>query len=164
MRVTLRRLFRRKAPIRKFGRYEIRAELGQGGMAMVYRAYDPLFKRDVALKVLPRELLRAATFRARFEREAQTIAAIEHPAIVPVYDFGDSGGQPFLVMRYMPGGSLLDRLAHGPIGLSELNRIFAGIANALDEAHARGIVHRDLKPANILFDAKGDAFLSEAVS
>src|SRR5512136_2820306 len=94
----------------KIGRYEVKGELGRGGMASVYRAYDPRFKREVAIKVLPPEFLHDPQFRARFEREAQTIAALEHPAIVPVYDFGEEEGQLFLVMRYMPGGSLADKL------------------------------------------------------
>src|SRR3972149_1213103 len=97
-------------PPTKIGRYEIRAELGRGGMATVYRGYDPQVRREVAVKVLPREFLHDPTFRARFEREAQTIAALEHPAIVPLYDFGEDAGVPYFVMRLMPGGSLADHL------------------------------------------------------
>ncbi len=89
----------------QFGRYEIKSELGRGGMATVFRAYDPFFKREVALKVLPREFLHDPQFRARFEREAQVVAALEHAAIVPVYDYGEEDGQPYLVMRLMAGGS-----------------------------------------------------------
>ncbi|MBI4630655.1 MAG: serine/threonine protein kinase [Chloroflexi bacterium] len=84
------------------GRYEVKSELGRGGMATVYHVYDPRFKRDVAIKVLPREFLHDPSFRARFEREAQTIAALEHAAIVPVYDFGEQSGVPYFVMRLMP--------------------------------------------------------------
>ncbi len=87
----------------EIGRYEIRAELGRGGMAIVYHAFDPHFERDVALKVLPREFLFDQGFRQRFEREAKAIAALEHWAIVPVHDFGEQDGQPYLVMRFMPG-------------------------------------------------------------
>ena len=97
----------------KFGRYEIKSEIGRGGMATVYHAYDPRFERDVAIKVLPREFLHDPQFRARFEREAKMIALLEHPAIVPVYDFGEEEEQPFIVMRYMSGGSLSDRLQKG---------------------------------------------------
>ena len=79
---------------KKFGRYEIKSELGRGGMGTVFHAHDPRFQRDVALKVLPREFLHDPNFRARFEREAQTIASLEHPAIVPVYDYGEEDGQP----------------------------------------------------------------------
>lgn len=145
----------------KIGRYEIRTELGRGGMATVFQAYDPNFERDVAIKVLPEVFLHDPQFRARFEREAKTIALLEHPAIVPVYDFGDSGGQPFIVMRYMSGGTLTERLAQGPMSLEETARIISRLAPALDAAHARGIIHRDIKPGNILFDQYGNAFLSD---
>src|SRR3972149_1914660 len=94
----------------KFGRYEIKSEIGRGGMATVILAYDPRFERDVAIKVLPREFMHDAQFRARFEREAKMVALLEHPAIVPVYDFGEEEGQPYIVMRFMSGGSLADRL------------------------------------------------------
>ncbi len=143
------------------GRYEIRGELGRGGMATVYHGYDPRFKRDVAIKTLPREFLHDPGFRARFEREAQTIASLEHPAIVPVYDFGEENDQPFIVMRLMPGGSLVDRLRRGPLPLNEAARILSILAPALDEAHAHGIIHRDLKPGNILFDGRDQPYLSD---
>ncbi|MBI3361613.1 MAG: serine/threonine protein kinase [Chloroflexi bacterium] len=148
-------------PEQMIGRYVIKAELGRGGMATVYHAYDPRFKRDVALKVLPREFLHAPTFRVRFEREAQTIALLEHPAIVPVYDSGEEEGQPYLVMRYMTGGSLADRMARGLLSLWELAQIFERVGDALDEAHSHGIVHRDVTPRNILFDGKNTAYLSD---
>src|SRR6266508_7002595 len=98
---------------KKFGRYEIKAELGRGGMATVYRAYDPIFDREVAIKVLPREFLHDPQFRDRFQREIKTIAQLEHPAIVPVYDVGDEDGLPFFVMRYMSGGSLTEWIKKG---------------------------------------------------
>lgn len=145
----------------KIGRYEIRAEVGRGGMATVYRAYDPRFEREVALKVLPREMLHDPQFRVRFEREAKTIAMLEHPAIVPVYDFGEEDGQPYFVMRFMTGGSLSDRLKGGPLSLAEAARLFERLAPALDEAHARQIIHRDLKPGNILFDQYNEPYLSD---
>ena len=145
----------------KIGRYEIKAELGRGGMATVYQAYDPRFERDVAIKVLPREMLHDPQFRARFEREAKTIAMLEHPAIVPVYDFGEEDGQPYFVMRNMTGGSLSDRMNQGPIPVKEAARIFERLAPGLDEAHARNIVHRDLKPGNILFDRLNEPYVSD---
>ncbi len=145
----------------KINRYEIKRELGRGGMASVYEAYDPQFQRPVAVKLLPREFLHDPEFRARFTREARTIAALEHPAIVPVYDFGEEDGQPFLVMRLMTGGSLNDRLANGPIPIDEAAEILKRIGSALDRAHSQGIIHRDLKPGNILFDHYGDAFLAD---
>src|SRR5579859_4991700 len=145
----------------QIGRYTIQAVLGRGGMATVYRAYDPSFKREVAVKVLPAESLNEPAFRARFEREAQTIAALEHPAIVLVYDYGEEDGQPFLVMRLMTGGSLDDRLKRGSLTLAETLAILRNLAPALDRVHALGIVHRDLKPANILFDADGNPYISD---
>ncbi len=145
----------------KLGRYEIRGELGRGGMATVYRAYDPLFDREVAIKVLPPHLMEDPQFRKRFEREARIVARLEHPAIVPVYDVGEENGQLFFVMRYMSGGSLADRLKKGPFSLQETFRLLEHLAPALDEAHSKGIVHRDLKPANILFDASGLPYLSD---
>jgi serine/threonine-protein kinase len=143
------------------GRYQIRREIGRGGMATVYHAYDPQFERDVALKLLPREFLHDPEFRRRFHREAKTIASLEHPAIVPVHDFGDADGQLYLVMRLMSGGSLKSRMQKGPIPVTEIARIFARIAQALDSAHALGIVHRDLKPDNILFDQWDEPYLAD---
>jgi serine/threonine-protein kinase len=145
----------------KIGRYEIKAEIGRGGMATVYTAYDPRFEREVALKVLPRAMLHDPQFRTRFEREAKTIAMLEHPAIVPVYDFGEDDGQPYFVMRYMTGGSLSDRIKKGPLSIDEVAQLFGRLAPALDEAHAKGIIHRDLKPGNILFDQYGEPYISD---
>ena len=146
----------------KIGRYEIRAELGRGGMATVYHGYDPRFEREVAVKVLPSELLHSdPQFKLRFEREAKIIAQLEHPSIVPVYDVGDEGGQPYFVMRYMNGGSLSERIKARVMGIGEAVRVLGQIAPGLDEAHSKGIVHRDLKPSNILFDSKGTPYISD---
>lgn len=145
----------------QFGRYIIKGELGRGGMATVYHAYDPRFERDVAIKVLPREYLHEPQFRVRFEREAKTIALIEHPAIVPVYDFGEDEGQPYIVMRYMSGGSLADLIARGSLPINEVINMINRLAPALDAAHGKGIIHRDLKPGNILYDQYGNSFLSD---
>jgi serine/threonine protein kinase len=147
--------------LRKLGRYEIIREIGRGGMSTVHLAYDPVFEREVALKLLPREFLHDPSFRARFEREAKSIAKIEHAAIVPVYDFGEEDGQPFLVMRYMTGGTLADQLEDGPLSIEDAQKILVRLANALGEAHDRGMVHRDIKPRNVLFDHHGDAFLTD---
>ncbi|MBN1430502.1 MAG: PD40 domain-containing protein [Anaerolineae bacterium] len=130
-------------------------------MSTVYHAYDPRFKRDVAIKVLPREFLHDPLFRTRFEREAEIIAALEHSAIVPVYDFGEDDGQLYLVMRYMAGGSLADRLEKGPYSLAEIVAVLTRLAPALDKAHAMGVVHRDLKPGNILFDEDNNSCLTD---
>lgn len=144
-----------------FGRYVIQDRIGKGGMATIFRAEDPMFGREVALKVLPREFLHDPSFRGRFEREARTIATLEHPAIVPVYDFGEDHGQPYLVMRFMRGGSLADRLQKGPMSVKDATHVLQRIGSALDHAHNKGIVHRDLKPGNILFDEYGDPFLAD---
>jgi serine/threonine-protein kinase len=146
----------------KIGIYEVKSELGRGGMATVYRAYDSRFEREVAVKVLPQELLHAdPQFRLRFEREAKIIAQLEHSAIVPVYDVGESEGQPYFVMRYMNGGSLSDRIKAGIFTMDEAIQILGAISPALDEAHAKGIVHRDIKPSNILFDKRGNPYISD---
>lgn len=145
----------------KIDRYVVESEIGRGGMATVYKAYDPRFERSVALKVLPREFLHEPEFRARFHREAKVIAALEHYAIVPVYDFGEDDNQPFLVMRLMTGGSLSDRLEKGSIPLEETSKIFDRLCSALSRAHSQGLVHRDLKPSNVLFDQDNQAYLAD---
>ncbi|NJN80056.1 MAG: serine/threonine protein kinase [Anaerolineales bacterium] len=145
----------------QIGRYIIKSELGRGGMATVYRAYDPSFDREVALKILPREMLHDPHFRARFEREIKLVASLEHPAIVPVYDVGDIEGQPYFVMRYMNGGSLADLIAKGQFTMQETATIIGKVAQGLAYAHRKGIVHRDLKPDNVLFDENGDPFISD---
>lgn len=147
--------------IQKIGRYEIESELGRGGMAVVYKANDPRFERIVAIKVLPREFMHDPQFIGRFNREAKTIAALDHPAIVPVFDYGEEDGQPFLVMRYMPGGSLADKLENGPLPLPVATTIIQRLSSALNRAHSQGIVHRDLKPNNVLFDQYDDAYLAD---
>jgi len=145
----------------KIGRYQIRGKLGRGGMGTVYRAFDPNFDREVAVKVLPSQFLHDSTFQARFKREAKIIASLEHPAIVPVYDFGKENGQPFIVMRLMNGGSLAERLAQNPLSIAEAARIIEWLAPALDEAHKRSIIHRDLKPENILFDQRHAPYIAD---
>ena len=149
------------AEFNQFGRYEIRSSLGKGGMATVYLAHDPRFDREVALKVLPREFMHDPNLRERFNREAKTIARLEHYAIVPVYDFGEHDGQLYLVMRYMSGGSLEDRMKHEAMGLTEVASILARVADALDYSHSHGVIHRDLKPGNVMFDNAENAFLSD---
>lgn len=130
-------------------------------MATVYLAKDPSFDRQVAMKVLPLTLMHDPQFRARFEREARTIATLEHQAIVPVFDYGEENDQPYLVMRYLPGNTLRDRMKTGRFSLQEAQYILNRFAPALDKAHRRGIVHRDLKPENILFDEDGEAYISD---
>ncbi|MBX7215114.1 MAG: serine/threonine protein kinase [Thermoflexales bacterium] len=145
----------------KIGKYTIKREIARGGMATVYEAFDPVFERTVALKVLPPEYFHDETFRARFEREAKTVASIESAVIVPVYDFGEADGRLFLAMRYMGGGTLADRLNGAPMPPKQVVHLLNRIAPGLDRAHARNIVHRDLKPANVLFDDSNEPFLSD---
>ena len=145
----------------KVGRYKIKSELGRGGMATVYRAHDPSFNREVAIKVLPREMLHNLLTRSRFKRELKLIAALEHPAIVPVYDVGEDDSQPFFVMRYMSGGSLAEMIRKGKFSLRDAAAIIERLAAALDHAHARKIIHRDIKPDNVLFDASHNPYLSD---
>jgi serine/threonine protein kinase len=145
----------------KIGRYEVEDELGTGGMAVVYLARDPYMQRQVAIKVLAYQLTSDALYQEYFQREAEVIAALEHPCIVPVFDFGRHGNQPYIVMRYMAGGSLQDRLDEGGLKARDMAHIVERVAEGLDAAHARDIIHRDVKPANILFDTSGEAFLSD---
>ncbi|HMD81934.1 MAG TPA: serine/threonine-protein kinase, partial [Anaerolineales bacterium] len=146
----------------KVGRYKIKSELGRGGMATVYRAYDPSFDREVAVKVLPREMVHNLVFRARFKRELKLIASLEHPAIVPVYDVGEEDdGRQYFVMRYMGGDSLSDWIKKGVLSLQDTAIIIERLASALDYAHSKGIVHRDIKPDNVLFDETNHPYLTD---
>jgi len=147
-------------PAEKYSRYEIGKELGQGGMAKVYRAYDPRFEREVAVKILKKDLLEDTQLKERFERETKIIARLEHAVIVPVYDVGFDNGQLFYVMRYMAGGSLSERIENG-LTPHEIAHILIRMAAALDYAHGKGIVHRDLKPGNILFDENNNPYISD---
>ncbi|MGB0388917.1 MAG: SUMF1/EgtB/PvdO family nonheme iron enzyme, partial [Ardenticatenaceae bacterium] len=146
----------------QIGHYEIIEKLGEGGMGAVYRAKDPnAFGREVAVKVLPGQFLNKPEFEARFKREARIIVAVEHPAIVPVYHFGEDKGQRFIVMRLMKGGSLADRLEQGPLPVAEIARILAILTPALDKIHKQKIIHRDLKPSNILFDEDDTPYIAD---
>jgi len=146
----------------KVGRYKIKSELGRGGMATVYRAFDPVSNREVAIKILPRELLNNLITRARFKRELKLVTSLEHPAIVPVYDVGgEEDEQPFFVMRYMSGGSLSDLIKKGRFSLRDAALIIERLASALDHAHSKGVIHRDIKPDNVLFDSSNNPYLSD---
>ena len=137
----------------RLGPYEIVAAIGAGGMGEVFRARDTKLHRDVAIKVLPELLAKDTDRAARFEREAQVLAALNHPNIAAVYGFEQSANA--IVMEFVEGDTLADRLAHGPIPLEEALPIARSIADALDAAHERGIIHRDLKPANIKVTSDG---------
>jgi Tol biopolymer transport system component len=133
----------------RLGPYEILSALGAGGMGEVYRARDTKLNRDVAIKVLPESLASDAERLARFSREAQVLAALNHPNIAHIHGFEESTGVPALVMEVVEGPTLADRIARGPIPIDEALPIAKQIAEALEAAHERGIIHRDLKPANI---------------
>jgi serine/threonine-protein kinase len=131
-------------------------------MATVYRAFDPISNREVAIKILPRDMLDNLVTRARFKREIKLIASLEHPAIVPVYDVGgEDNHQPYFVMRYMSGGSLTEMIQKGRFSLRDAALVIERLASALDHAHSRGVIHRDIKPDNVLFDASNNPYISD---
>ncbi|MCM2316997.1 MAG: serine/threonine-protein kinase [Thermoanaerobaculia bacterium] len=144
---------------RKIGPYEIVSLAGAGGMGEVYRARDTRLDRAVAIKVLPAGLGANAEFRERFEREARAISAFSHPHICALYDVGNIDGIEYLVMEYLEGETLAERLARGPLPTSQIVRFGAQIAEALQKAHRTGIMHRDLKPGNIMITASGAKLL-----
>ncbi|HEY3541278.1 MAG TPA: serine/threonine-protein kinase [Gaiellaceae bacterium] len=141
------------------GRYVLEDLLGRGGMSEVYCAHDQELGRRVALKLLAPD-----ADRARFEREARAVASLAHPNVMQLYDYGEDGGRPYMVLEYVPGGTLEERLAAAngePLPDAETAAIAAGVASGLAHAHARGVVHRDLKPANVLFDDEGRPKLAD---
>ncbi len=148
-------------PGQMLGSYQIVSQVGKGGMATVYKAYQASMDRNVAIKVLPRQLAESAEFAARFQQEARIIARLEHPHILPVFDFGESDGVTYFVMRYLEAGTLKTKMETGPLSLNEIDRLFTQLAEALNYAHGHGIVHRDLKPANALIDNDGNLFLTD---
>ena len=136
-------------PGTRIGSYEILSAIGAGGMGEVYLARDTKLKRDVALKVLPDSVTGDADRLARFQREAEVLASLNHPHIGHIHGLEESGGIRALVLELVDGPTLADRIAQGPVPLHEALAIARQIADALDAAHEKGIVHRDLKPANI---------------
>ena len=143
----------------RLGPYELGEMLGAGGMGEVYKARDTRLERSVAIKVLPPHLSSNAAFRDRFDREAKAISAISHPNICALFDVGTSNDLHYLVMEYLEGESLADRLTRGPLPLEQVYRYGVEIASALDKAHRGGIVHRDLKPGNIMITKAGAKLL-----
>ncbi len=143
------------------GQYELRSILGKGGMATIYRAYQPSMEREVAIKLLSPDLSDETEFIARFEREARIIAGLQHPNILPVFDFGREGRYVYLVMRLVEGGTLGDELRGKPLPAERVIRLTNQIAAALDYAHRQGIVHRDLKPTNILLNDQDVPLLTD---
>jgi eukaryotic-like serine/threonine-protein kinase len=147
---------------RRLGRYEIRSELGRGGMARVYQALDTQLQRTVAIKVLAAQLSLDPEFVRRFQREASTAASLGHPAIVKIYDFGEQDGLHYIAMEYVAGRSLHAILEERTtLGLGFAISLLAPVASALDYAHSRGSVHRDIKPHNIMIDRAGRVLLTD---
>src|SRR5579872_4012060 len=139
----------------KLGHYEVLSLLGEGGMGEVYKARDTTLKRDVALKVLPASFLRDSERMARFQREAEVLASLDHPNVGPIYGIADSEDSRGLVLALIEGPTLADQIALGPLPLDDALSIAKQIIEALEYAHDRGVVHRDLKPANIKITPEG---------
>src|SRR3990172_1596885 len=149
------------SPGQTIGQYVIKKKIGEGGMGAVYLAEQPAVKRSVVLKVLASDFAATPGAVDRFKREADMIARLEHPHILPVYDFGEVDGSLYLVMRFMRGGSMLDLLEAKSLTREQLLDYLGQIAEALDYANEGGVIHRDLKPANILLDDLGNAYLAD---
>jgi serine/threonine-protein kinase len=145
----------------RFAEFDLIETIGQGGMATVYKAFQPSVGRYVAIKVLPRQYSEDPAFTKRFQREARMIARLEHRSVLPVYAYGEFEGQPYIVMRLLESGSLRKRLFQGTLPLSTIARMLEQIAEGLDYAHQHGIVHRDIKPSNILLDERDNAYLTD---
>src|SRR5271166_2314282 len=143
----------------KLGPYEILSPLGAGGMGEVYRARDTRLDRTVAIKILPSHLSHDPTLRQRFEREAKTISSLSDPHICTLYDVGQQDGTDYLVMEYLEGETLAQRLEKGPLPLEQALLYAIQIAGALDKAHRKGVTHRDLKPGNIMLTKTGTKLL-----
>jgi serine/threonine protein kinase/Tol biopolymer transport system component len=143
----------------KLGPYEVIQAIGAGGFGQVYKARDNRLNRFVAIKVLPDHLSHNPTLKERFEREAQTLAKLSHPRICPVFDFGEESGMDFIVMEFLEGQTLAERLQKGALPLDDALKIAFDIADALSAAHQAGIIHRDLKPGNVMLTKSGPKLL-----
>ncbi len=143
------------------GQYEILSQIAKGGMATVFRARQKSIGRDVAIKVLPRNLMHDDGFLERFNLEVEVIASLQHPHILPVYDFGQFEDMPYIVMAYMSGGTLSDTISQGPMNLNDAEIVVRQMADALDYAHHKGVIHRDFKPGNVLLDERGNTYLAD---
>jgi eukaryotic-like serine/threonine-protein kinase len=146
---------------RILGAYQLKGRIGRGGMGEVYRAEHLRLGREAAIKILPANLVGESDFLRRFEREAASAAALNHPNILAIYDYGEQDGTPYLVMPYIKGGTLKDRLERGDVTPAQIARYLTQIAEALDFAHGKGIIHRDVKPANVLIDEHDQAYLAD---
>ncbi len=143
------------------GPYRIIEQLGQGGMATVYKAYHAALDRYVAIKALHPAFGDDQSFLSRFQREARLVAKLEHPNIVPVYDFAEHEGRPYLVMKFIEGDTLKARLTEGPLTSAEIEKIVVAVGSALAYAHKQGILHRDIKPSNVLVANDGQLYLAD---
>ena len=143
------------------GPYRIITQLGSGGMATVYKAYHAALDRYIAIKVMHQALKQDPNFLGRFQREAKIVARLEHPHIVPVYDFSEHEGQPYLVMRFVEGETLKSHMQAGKLTLTQVMDIMRPVCQALDYAHSQGVLHRDIKPSNILITPQNGVFLTD---
>ncbi|MBI3737665.1 MAG: serine/threonine protein kinase, partial [Chloroflexi bacterium] len=143
------------------GPYRIVEQLGQGGMATVYKAYHAALDRYVALKALHPAFGEDPNFEARFQREARLVAKLEHPNIVPVYDYAEHEHRPYLVMKFIEGDTLKARLTQGPLTSSEIRKVVDSVGSALAYAHKQGVLHRDIKPSNVLMGTDGGIYLAD---
>ncbi len=147
--------------LKRLGKYEIIEPIGHGGMAAVYKGYQPDIDRYVAVKVLPPHPGQNEQYATRFRLEARTIARLQHPHILPVFDYGVEDDVYYLVMAFVDGGSVSDLIDRGPMSLNNVERLLRQVASALDYAHRSGVIHRDIKPDNILMDKEGHALLAD---
>ena len=148
-------------PGENVGPYRIIHQIGQGGMATVLKAYHAALDRHVAMKVLHPAFKEDPQFLQRFHREAKVVAKLEHSNIIPIHDFAEHKGQPYLVMKFIEGETLKARLARGPLSVLETKDIVHAVGSALNYAHDRGVLHRDVKPSNILLSEKGQIYLAD---
>lgn len=145
----------------QLGSYSILEEIGSGGMATVYRALQPNIKRDVAIKIIKQSQVENLETIQRFQREAHSIAGLEHIHILPIYDFDGLHDPPYIVMRYLEGGTLADVMSQGALTVPQVLHLMRQICAATDYAHRQGIIHRDLKPSNVMIDLEGNTFVSD---
>ena len=150
-----------KPPVEKLGKYRLIEQIGQGGMATVFKGVDTETGWEVAVKVMSPLMAQESQFSKRFKREAEVVMRLKHPNIVPVVDFGQDAGYAYLVMPLLEVGSLADKLRHGPLTPSEGGMLMEQLGSALEFAHDQGVIHRDVKPSNVLLDQKGNALLAD---
>src|SRR5512141_957360 len=148
-------------PGENIGPYRIIEQLGQGGMATVYKAYHASLDRYVAIKVLHPAFNEDNTFEMRFQREARVVARLEHPNIVPVYDYAEHDKRPYLVMKFIEGDTLKAYMNKGPLSSDDIRKIVDAVGSALAYAHKQGILHRDIKPSNVLVATDGQMYLAD---